>query len=512
MTYKELFENLKNGAKWDIGVSINRTNPLPLDQYSIFASLDDLNTYVRSNAVAYPGQIVAVLATGGTEEEPSYTAEAYIIKSVGAGGVVMKLASTTGSGDVSQDIANLQGELNALKARVGTIENKLNREEGFSAGTDWSVVKYDENGLVTAGEVLTANAAFVEVKNKVNDNATEINKLKEQVTGGVHWIGQATVDKTDPTFPAIAEYTEPKAGDIVARNGIEYIYNGTTWEEFGNEGAHLTLDQVNEAIDTKIQALDVAQINVGASKTISYIKEENGKIAAVPVDIQIAQSQVTDLENTLSNKQQAYTDLTMIGQLGEKSNPEQASVGGFLYRNANSDTFEYKEALNAEEVKKIKVNNASNADEATHAASATKVDNDLTITIGQEIKTYNGSEAVSVTIPELSAATSEKLGGIKIGFQKNGQQVPVELDENNKAYVTLDDKPGTVADGGLEKVGNDFQIKDGGVTTAKIAAGAVTNEKITSMEANKLTQGVGDYLILNCGDSTATFTVDQTEY
>ena len=76
----------------------------------------------------------------------------------------------------------------------------------------------------------------------------------------------------------------------------------------------------------------------------------------------------------------------------------------------------------------------------------------------------------------------------------------------------MDEKPGAVADGGLEKVGNDFQIKDGGVTTTKIAAGAVTNEKITSMEANKLTQGVGDYLILNCGDSTATFTVDQTKY
>ena len=509
MTYKELFESLKNGAKWDIGVSINRTNPLPLDQYSIFASLNDLNTYVQSNAVAYPGQIVAVLATGGTEEEPTYTAEAYIIKSVGAGGVVMKLAATTASGNVEQDIEDLRGEIESLKARVSALETempkKLNKNEPIDAATEWSVVKYDENGLVTAGEVLTANADFVAVKDKANANATEINKLKEQITGGVHWIGQATVDKTDPTFPAIEGYITPKAGDIVARNGIEYIYNGTIWEEFGNEGAHLTLNQVNEAIDTKIQALDVDQINVGANKTLSYIKEENGKIAAVPVDIQIAQSQVDGLADALAGKQDADTDLTKIAAASK------GDAAGFLNRTAAGE-YVYKEALSEEEVKAVKVNNATHADAADH------VDHQLSIKVGdEEPKLYDGSAPVEVVVPKpeayvLPAATADTLGGIKIGFEKNGQDVPVKLDGNNRAYVTLDEKPGVVADGGLEKVGNDFQIKDGGVTTAKIAAGAVTNEKITSMEANKLTQDVGDYLILNCGDSTATFTVDQTEY
>lgn len=512
MTYKELFESLKNGAKWDIGVSINRTNPLPLDQYSIFASLNDLNTYVQSNAVAYPGQIVAVLATGGTEEEPTYTAEAYIIKSVGAGGVVMKLASTTGSGDVSQDIANLQGELNALKARVKALEdempNKLNKNELITAAAVWSLVKYDEKGLVTAGEALTSNADFVEVQNKANTNATEIAKLKEQVTGGVHWIGQATVDKTDPTFPAIEGYT-PKAGDIVARNGIEYIYNGTIWEEFGNEGAHLTISEVNEAIDTKLGDLTFAQLDLAADETIKFIKQENGKITVEKQKIAIEQSQVTGLEEALNGKQATDADLTKIIAASK------GEAKGFLNRAVAENgevTYVYKDALNEEQVKAVKVDNAA------HADAAAKVDHQLSIKVGdEEPKVYDGSAPVEVVVPKpdpyvLPAATAESLGGIKVGFEKNGQQVPVQLDENNNAYVTLDEKPGAVADGGLEKVGNDFQIKDGGVTTAKIAAGAVTNEKITSMEANKLTQGVGDYLILNCGDSTATFTVDQTEY
>lgn len=509
MTYKELFESLKNGAKWDIGVSINRTNPLPLDQYSIFASLTDLETYAQTNAVAYPGQIVAVLATGGTEEVPTYTAEAYIIKSVGDGGVVMKLASTTGTGDVSQDIANLQSELNALKARVKALEDamphKLDKNEAITAAAVWSLVKYDENGLVTAGEALTENTDFVEVKNKANANATEIATLKEQVAGGVHWIGQATVDKTDPTFPAIEGYETPKAGDIVARSGIEYIYNGTAWEEFGNEGAHLTIDQVNAAIDGKLGDLDFAQLDLAADETLKFIKQVDGKVTAEKQKIAI----------DLSGKQDADEDLTKIADASKDT------AAGFLNRTVGENgeaTYVYKEALSEEEVKAVKVDNATNADEATHAGAAAKVDHQLSIKVGdEEAKVYDGSTTVEVVIPKpeayaLPAATAENLGGIKVGFEKNGQQVPVELDENDKAFVTLDEKPDVVADGGLEKVGNNFQIKDGGVTTAKIAAGAVTNEKITSMEANKLTQGAGDYLILNCGDSTATFTVDQTKY
>ena len=29
MTREEFFDKLNNGAKWDVGVAINRTNPLP---------------------------------------------------------------------------------------------------------------------------------------------------------------------------------------------------------------------------------------------------------------------------------------------------------------------------------------------------------------------------------------------------------------------------------------------------------------------------------------------------
>ena len=52
MTREEFFEKLTNGAKWDVGVAINRTNPVPLDANSVFESLDALTTYATTNALA----------------------------------------------------------------------------------------------------------------------------------------------------------------------------------------------------------------------------------------------------------------------------------------------------------------------------------------------------------------------------------------------------------------------------------------------------------------------------
>ena len=70
MTLNEFFSALNNGARWDVGVSINRSNALPLDANSVFATLAEAQSYVAGTndkvlANAYPGQVLAVV----TDEE-----------------------------------------------------------------------------------------------------------------------------------------------------------------------------------------------------------------------------------------------------------------------------------------------------------------------------------------------------------------------------------------------------------------------------------------------------------
>ena len=126
MTREEFFNKLKTGAKWDVGVAINRTNPLPLDANSVFQTIAEMEKYIKENPLAYPGQIVVVLEeitstyTPEGSDTPVTTkttvASAYLINIVGGDGKgYTKLAATTGSGDVG-------GELTKLASRVAKVE------------------------------------------------------------------------------------------------------------------------------------------------------------------------------------------------------------------------------------------------------------------------------------------------------------------------------------------------------------------------------------------------------
>jgi TusA-related sulfurtransferase len=70
MTANEFFTNLNGGARWDVGVSINRSNKLPLDANSVFPSLAEAQAYVAGThptrlSNAYPGQILSVVTEDG---------------------------------------------------------------------------------------------------------------------------------------------------------------------------------------------------------------------------------------------------------------------------------------------------------------------------------------------------------------------------------------------------------------------------------------------------------------
>ena len=62
---EKFFDDLAKGARWDVGVSIARGNPLPLDANSVFESYADLETYA-TGVLAYPGQVVAVVNADST--------------------------------------------------------------------------------------------------------------------------------------------------------------------------------------------------------------------------------------------------------------------------------------------------------------------------------------------------------------------------------------------------------------------------------------------------------------
>lgn len=214
MTREEFFEKLTNGAKWDVGVAINRTNPVPLDANSVFESLDALTTYATTNALAYPGQVVSVL---GTEE-----IAAYLIKTTGEGALISKLAASSASGDISADVE-------ALKTQVANI---INGTQVVGAAT-----KATQDG---EGNVISTTYA----------TATALDGVKTTAEKGV---SDAAVAKA--AADAAKEAADAKVGAVSLASGVE---NGTVKLTVDGVDTEVAVKGLGTAAYTAADAYDAA--------------------------------------------------------------------------------------------------------------------------------------------------------------------------------------------------------------------------------------------------------------
>lgn len=151
----------KDIAYMALPLSIRRGNPFPIDEYSVWYDMEELTTYAQSSPVAYVGQVVTLV------NEKENTVEAYMIQN--AAGNLMKLASTTASGDLTEDVLELQGKVSVLETSVGTKEE----ESSITASNLWAAIE----------EVKAAyEAADSSINGKFNDyyNKTEADSKIDQ--------------------------------------------------------------------------------------------------------------------------------------------------------------------------------------------------------------------------------------------------------------------------------------------------------------------------------------------
>ena len=216
MKREEFFEKLTNGAKWDVGVAINRTNPVPLDANSVFESLDALTTYATTNALAYPGQVVSVL---GTEE-----IAAYLIKTTGEGALISKLAASSASGDISADVEALKTQVaNIINGTqvVGAATKATQDGEGNVISTTYATVTALEGVRTTAEKGVSDAAAAKEAADAAKAVADAKVGAVSLASGAANGTVKLTVDGVD-TEVAVkglgsAAYTAADAYDAAGK-------------------------------------------------------------------------------------------------------------------------------------------------------------------------------------------------------------------------------------------------------------------------------------------------------
>ena len=223
-------------SKVDWAFPFQRTGPFPLDRSSVFSSFADAEKYAlgagedekQLGGSAYIGQIVSVYETGETP-----TVSAYVI---GPTRTLLKLAATTSTGDISQDILRLEGMIDK-KASTEYVNQELSKKaDSDKVYTKEQVVEYVAQQIVNAEHL--KRIVVTELPEASEANANTIYMVKK--TGGItswgknvyeeymvlegEWelLGNSQVDLTD--------YAKTSEVEELLKNKAD---KATTLEDYG---------------------------------------------------------------------------------------------------------------------------------------------------------------------------------------------------------------------------------------------------------------------------------------
>lgn len=143
VTRDKLFDSILNGAAWDAGVVFNRTNGIPIDKFSVFASFEAASTYAATNAVAYPGQVIAVVPEEGE-----------------ATGYIILVDGTLKEITTASDIQGLEAALGSLETSIKALEAKLfvGTKSEYEAADAKNEIALGAIVIITDDEVVAATS------------------------------------------------------------------------------------------------------------------------------------------------------------------------------------------------------------------------------------------------------------------------------------------------------------------------------------------------------------------
>ena len=249
-----VFNVLNYNAKDGFGMSLNirRGNPNPLDNSSVWASLEAAQNYAKTDPVAYVGQILTVVTDVVVGEETVKTATAYVIDNEAGD---LKAVGTSPVGDESTITVAEDGTVSLY----GIDGLALTREEEDGTVTNITYQPLFVNGKLTWVE---PSATTVE------GLATEIEGLKTRISAVETLVGKEAEGDAEATglVKAVADNAAAivkNAEDITAINDkIGEVAEGKTVAEMISDAqTAATYDdtQVKADIQANVDAIDAIE-------------------------------------------------------------------------------------------------------------------------------------------------------------------------------------------------------------------------------------------------------------
>lgn len=353
---------LEGFASWDLPVYMHRQNRVPLDETSVFTSLEAAQQYAaNTDGMAYPGQIISVvtetevkvykinnekleelgkgslvtdqnpknlatadnigqiiyLTTQVIDGEVTYSPGPYIVSGAGT---VSKIGTTSASGDIAADVAALQGKVSTLESTVG----KKGSGDNASTGLVKDVEDLTNKDTELAGQIntLSGNVDKIKVKKltpaengfaatyKFTDaagNTVNINIPKDQFLKGVTYVAtkpeSAEGNSADIEFPALR--FEWQFADETITQAVTYVSVKSLIDNYGiKEGEkYLKKDESNNFyidFDALEKALkaDIIGSETDANSVLGKIKDATVKAAAAERTANTAKTTADDAAST----------------------------------------------------------------------------------------------------------------------------------------------------------------------------------------------------------------------
>lgn len=355
---------------------------------------------------------------------------------------------------------------------------------GEAAGTTISFVGTvkQEDGVITATKRdLVFNSAYSATDNKAA-TMKDITDAVADLNGAMHFEGVVEGATFEEAIAASGkEYT---AGDVVIYNTVEHVFDGAKWVELGDETLAGKL----------IAALDVTDIAVGADSTLSVIGQVDGAIHATPTKIQIAQSQVTDLEDRLN----AIEDQFDAG---------------------NADSLAKKVEANADAIKVINGDDTGKSmaevavrEAATAIAALDQSDEAVSGKYVASVKQVDGK--IEVTRADLPTVPALELEEGKVAAPTDGEvTVIADIDVNGHKITDKRVNVATMAGvaAAIAALDNDKDVSSAkhvmtGVTQADGAITSIDEVELADIafsgNVKDLKQTADTYIVFNCGSAS----------
>ena len=270
----------KDGNFMGLPMNIQRGNPIPLDDSSVYYDRATMETYAKSGVTAYVGQIITLV------DETNKSCEAYMISN--EAGTLVKLASTTASGDLASDVSTLQGKVASLIEKVGAAKEGETAATGLYALIE-AAQKQADKGVADAktadGKAVAAQKDVDALETIVGaDDTTGLRKrikTNEDAIGVLKGTGEGSVTKAvndaidafatkatdNGTIDTFKELVDWVAGHPEVVNGLTDDINKLKAILKGFGTAEGESPEVKAYIDSAIKALKIGDYAKAADLT-----------------------------------------------------------------------------------------------------------------------------------------------------------------------------------------------------------------------------------------------------